>query len=165
MNHDDTDEARQARSLTENIQLQMIGRDGARKPDRNLHFDYFEHTAEALSEACKQGANALHAEAAEALSKGDHNRHERKTRAARWVEEYAATVRAGEANLCHAQVVATAAHMSGILTMPRYPDDNRQRELKSAADAGLLTLVAVPGQLAFYMVHGYEPRGGVKAAG
>jgi len=142
------------------------------------HFDHYQHTPEDLAAACQTGAANLRREAAQALAAGDQPRHDRKLRAAVFVEQFAHDVRDGTADLHHAQVVARAANVSGILIDARTPAEEpsgfksaeliqaehdyaarHKAELESAARAGLLSRVADPGQIPFYALRGYEPDG------
>lgn len=142
------------------------------------YYDHYSTNPRALADACDRGAGDLRREAAEALTAGDQSRHDRKQRAADFVDSYAKTVRDGTANLDHAQIVAHASNMSGILIDGPMPDDpnkhrfhpeelraeqelaaKRKAELSSAAEAGLVSRVDDPGQVAFYALSGYEPDG------
>ncbi|HZM82931.1 MAG TPA: hypothetical protein VFC19_45020 [Candidatus Limnocylindrales bacterium] len=144
----------------------------------STYYDHYRHNPDVLAAACDRGAADLRREAAEALAQGDQSRHDRKLRAADFAQRYADTVRTGQANLDHAQIVAHAANMSGILIDARMPDDpwqkqwdpqmymrerelaaQRKAELSSAAEAGLVSRVDDPGQVAFYTLAGYEPDG------
>lgn len=140
---------------------------------------YYDHYNEAdLAAACDRGATVMRKEAAEALTGGDQPRHDRKLRGADFAAGYAEKIRAGEADPAHAQVVAHAANMSGILVDGPMPDDpwkqqwdpdglkaeqelaaQRKSELESAAAAGLVSRVDDPGQVPFYTLAGYEPDG------
>lgn len=142
------------------------------------YYDHYGNNPHALADACERGAADLRREAAEAFEDGDRSRHDRKQRAAEFVDRYAKTVRAGTANLDHAQIVALAANVSGILIDAKTPSDpwkqkwdadglrreqelaaQRKAELDSAAEAGLVSRVDDPGQVAFYALSGYEPDG------
>lgn len=142
------------------------------------YYDHYRNNPQALADACDRGAADLRREAAEALTAGDQSRHDRKVRAADFAEGYAKTVRDGTANLDHAQIVAHASNMSGILIDGPMPEDpwkqqwdpdglraeqelaaQRKAELESAASAGLVSRVDDPGQVAFYTLPGYEPDG------
>lgn len=144
----------------------------------STYYHYYSHTAADLAAACERGAVALRQEAGQALAQGDQSRHDRKLCAAEFVDRYIETLRSGTADLDHAQVVARAANLSGILIDAPMPDDphkqkwdpdglraeqdraaRRKAELHSAAAAGLLCRVADPGQVAFYALPGYEPDG------
>lgn len=142
----------------------------------NRYYNHYRRTPHDLAAACGRGAARLREEATEALQAGDQSRHDRKLRAAQFVDQHVQTLHAGTANLDHAQIVAHAANMSGILIDAPIPDDphkqrwdpdglraeqelaaQRKAELCNAAAAGLLSRIAEPGQVAFYALHGYQP--------